>query len=71
MTVGEQILHALNGQRELLAGILAELQSWREPSAPATECPHPDEARQDLSSMGHHWVRCRACRTDIEGGPER
>lgn len=55
--------------RTLLVAILGELQSWR--PSPAVDgppvCPHPEGQQQDLSSMGHKWIRCRACGQDLVG----
>lgn len=46
-----------------LEAIRDELRAWRPPEL--TGCPHPTELRQDLSSMGEKWVRCKGCGADL------
>lgn len=70
MTAAELILAELQAQRAVLTAVLSELQSWRQPAAEGpAKCTHPEEARQNLGSMGCPWVRCRACKETLSGGP--
>lgn len=64
MTAAEALLEAMDAQNALLVEIRDELRSWRAPAGPMP-CEHPEPMRQDLSSMGEKWIRCRACKTDI------
>lgn len=71
-TTAEQLLEELRvstslqaENRTLLVAILAELQSWRTPSAEATGCPHPEGLQENLSSMGEKWIRCKGCGADL------
>lgn len=49
---------------ELLAGILAELQSWK---APLDRCQHPPEMQRNMSTMGNKHIQCGACGADLIG----
>lgn len=64
MNAAEALLEELRQHRLVLVEIRDELRSWRSP-APASECAHPVEAHQDLSSMGEKWIRCRVCKKDV------
>jgi len=64
MSVDEALLEETKRTNTLLVAVLAELQSWKAPQAPAG-CPHPDELLQDLSSMGERWIRCKGCGADV------
>ncbi len=55
-------------QAEHLIAVLEEIRDLLrpapEPAAPPEDifaCPHPDEARIDLTSMGEPEWECRAC----------
>lgn len=70
MTAAEAILAEMREQRALLTEIRDELRSWRQPEAEGpAKCLHPEEARQNLGSMGSPWIRCRACKETLSGGP--